>query len=328
MDATLRKNMLQRMMLIRCFEETIGKLFYKGQIPGFIHLSIGQEATSVGVCSTLKDGDYMGTTHRGHGHIIAKGADVKRTMAELFGRRDGLNRGKGGSMHVFDRAKGVLGANGIVAGGIPIVTGGGLSAKMEGKGRVAVSFFGDGASNEGAFHEALNLAAVWKLPVVYVCENNLYGEFTPLAEATAVTQISRRAASYDIPGVTVDGNDVETVYEAASKAVQRARTGEGPTLLECLTYRWHGHFHGEEAMLGAQSYRTREEVERWKERCPVATCTRKLVAEKVLSEAEVENMAKAAQAEIDAAVEFARGSAMPAPEEALEDVFEEAPTRA
>ncbi|MBI3949040.1 MAG: thiamine pyrophosphate-dependent dehydrogenase E1 component subunit alpha [Acidobacteria bacterium] len=321
MDATFKKTLLQRMLVIRAFEETIGKLFYKGQLPGFIHLSIGQEATSVGACAALKETDYIGTTHRGHGHIIAKGVDVNRMMAELFGRQDGFCRGKGGSMHVFDKGKGVLGANGIVGGGIPIVTGGALSAKLEGQGRVAMAFFGDGASNEGAFHEALNLAAVWKLPAIYVCENNQYGEFTPLADATAVTQIAKRAASYDIPGVTVDGNDVEAVYQAASEAVARARAGEGPTLLECVTYRWHGHFHGEEALLGSRSYRPKEEVERWIALCPIARYKGRLLQEQVVMEAEIEQMEKAAQAQVDQAVGFAQNSPMPTGEQALEDVY-------
>jgi TPP-dependent pyruvate/acetoin dehydrogenase alpha subunit len=324
MDANFRKSLLERMMTIRAFEDTIGKLFYKGQIPGFIHLSIGQEGTSVGSCAALKDTDYIGTTHRGHGHIIAKGVDLNRMMAELFGRLDGFNRGKGGSMHVFDKSKGVLGANGIVGGGIPIVTGGALSAKLEGKDRVAMCFFGDGASNEGTFHEALNLAAVWKLPAVYVCENNQYGEFTPLKDATAVAKISQRAAAYDIPGVTVDGNDVEVVYQAALDAVARARRGEGPTLLECMTYRWHGHFHGEEALLGNRKYRESEEIERWKKLCPIAQYKAKLEKEKVLTAEQIAALEKGATDKVNAAVEFAQKSPMPTGENALEDLFAEA----
>ena len=324
MDANFRKSLLERMMTIRAFEDTIGKLFYKGQIPGFIHLSIGQEGTSVGSCAALKDTDYIGTTHRGHGHIIAKGVDLNRMMAELFGRLDGFNRGKGGSMHVFDKSKGVLGANGIVGGGIPIVTGGALSAKLEGKNRVAMCFFGDGASNEGTFHEALNLAAVWKLPAVYVCENNQYGEFTPLKDATAVAKISQRAAAYDIPGVTVDGNDVEVVYQVASDAVARARRGEGPTLLECMTYRWHGHFHGEEALLGNRKYRESEEIERWKKLCPIAQYKAKLEKEKVLTAEQIAALEKGATDKVNAAVEFAQKSPMPTGENALEDLFAEA----
>ena len=321
MDVTTKKILLKRMMVIRAFEETAGKLFYKGQIPGFVHLSVGQEATSVGTCAALNDTDYIGTTHRGHGHIIAKGVDLKRMMAELFGKIDGFCQGKGGSMHVFDKSKGVLGANGIVGGGIPIVTGGALSAKLEKKGRVAVSFFGDGATNEGAFHEALNLAAVWKLPVVYVCENNQYGEFTSTADATAVTVIAKRAASYDIPGVTVDGNDVEAVHAAATEAIARARQGLGPTLLECVTYRWHGHFHGEEAMLGAKGYRDKAEIERWKSLCPIVQYKKKLLDSKMMTQDEIDALEKSAQAEVDEAVEFARKSPFPAAEAALEDVY-------
>jgi TPP-dependent pyruvate/acetoin dehydrogenase alpha subunit len=321
MDNALKKTLLKRMMLVRAFEETIGKLFYKGQIPGFIHLSSGQEATSVGVCAALKDTDYIGTTHRGHGHIIAKGVDLKRMMAEIFGRVDGFCKGKGGSMHVFDKSKGVLGANGIVGGGIPILTGGALSAKFDGKGGVAVAFFGDGATNEGAFHESLNLASVWKLPAVYVCENNQYGEFTPIAESTAVTSIATRAIAYNMPGVTVDGNDIEAVYDAASKAVEHARTGKGPTLLECLTYRHHGHFHGEEAMLGTQAYRDKAEIDKWKDVCPIARFTKKLTDDGVLTIDEAEVLRAEAQAEVDAAVEFAKKSPLPKPEAALEDVY-------
>lgn len=324
MDANFRKSLLERMMTIRAFEDTIGKLFYKGQIPGFIHLSIGQEGTSVGSCAALKDSDYIGTTHRGHGHIIAKGVDLNRMMAELFGRLDGFNRGKGGSMHVFDKSKGVLGANGIVGGGIPIVTGGALSAKLERKGRVAMCFFGDGASNEGTFHEALNLAAVWKLPAIYVCENNQYGEFTPLKDATSVTHISKRAAAYDIPGVTVDGNDVEAVYQAATEAVARARRGEGPTLLECLTYRWHGHFHGEEALLGNRKYRDTEEIEHWKKLCPIANYKVKLEREKVLTAEQIAALEKGATDKVNVAVEYAQKSPMPTGENALENLFAEA----
>jgi len=321
MDSSFRKTLLKRMMTIRAFEETAGKQFYKGQIPGFIHLSTGQEAVSVGVCATLKDDDYIGTTHRGHGHIIAKGVDLNRMMAELYGRIDGFCKGKGGSMHVFDKAKGVLGANGIVAGGIPIVTGGALSAKLDGKGQVAVAFFGDGASNEGAFHEAVNLASVWKLPAIYVCENNQYGEFTPNTEASAVKQISQRAPAYNIPGVSVDGNDVEAVYAAAVEAVDRARSGNGPTLLECNTYRWHGHFHGEEAMLGTKGYRDKEEVERWKSLCPIARYSKKLVETGVATLTQIKEIEQSAQAAVDQAVAFAQKSPLPKPEDALQDVF-------
>jgi len=321
MDVNFRKTLLKRMMTIRAFEETAGQQFYKGQIPGFIHLSTGQEGVSVGVCAALKDEDYIGTTHRGHGHIIAKGVDLNRMMAELYGRVDGFCKGKGGSMHVFDKAKGVLGANGIVGGGIPIVTGGALSAKLDGQGRVAVAFFGDGASNEGTFHEAVNLASVWKLPAIYVCENNQYGEFTANTDASAVKQISQRAAAYNIPGVSVDGNDVEVVYAAAVEAVNRARSGGGPTLLECNTYRWHGHFHGEEALLGTKGYPDKEEIERWKGLCPIARYKKKLVETGVATPAEVEEIEKSAQAAVDQAVAFAQKSPLPKPEDALQDVF-------
>lgn len=321
MDATFKKALLARMLLIRTFEETIGQLFYQGEIPGFIHLSIGQEATAVGACAALRETDYMGTTHRGHGHMIARGVDLNRMMAELFGRVDGFCRGKGGSMHVFHKERGILGANAIVGAGIPIMTGAALSAQLEGKGRVALCFLGDGATNQGAFHEALNLAGVWKLPIVYVIENNQYGEFTPVAEATAVTRLAQRATSYNMPGVTVDGNDVEAVFQAAQEAVERARQGGGATLLECETYRWQGHFHGEEALLGSKSYRSQEEVQAWKRRCPIARYREQLLRHHLVTESDVEEMAQLAQEKVEEAVEFARRCPWPPGEHALEDVY-------
>ena len=233
--------MLRSMQRIRRFEERASDDYRSGDIYGVVHCYIGEEAVAVGVCSTLKRDDQIISTHRGHGHCLAKGADMKRMMSELYGRQSGYCKGKGGSMHIADFSIGMLGANGIVAGGIPIVTGAGLAAQLEGKGRVAVSFFGDGASNAGPFHESINIAAKWKLPMLYVCENNLYAASTAAVNTLALGDVSARAAGYGIPGVVVDGNDVLAVFEAAQVAVSRARRGEGPTLIECKTYRWRGH---------------------------------------------------------------------------------------
>jgi TPP-dependent pyruvate/acetoin dehydrogenase alpha subunit len=321
MDNAVKKTLLKRMMVVRAFEETIGKLFYKGQIPGFLHLSSGQEATSVGVCAALKTTDYIGTTHRGHGHIIAKGVDLNRMMAEIFGRIDGFCKGKGGSMHVFDKSKGVLGANGIVGGGIPILTGGALSAKFDGKGGVAVAFFGDGATNEGAFHESLNLAAVWKLPVVFVCENNGFGEFTPMATVTSVKDIAIRAAAYGMPGQIVDGNDVIEVFQHTSAAVARARAGEGPTLLECKTYRWEGHVVGEQAFLGDGAYREKSEIEEWKRKCPLVRFEKWCAESGKISSAELSKIVADTEKELEEAIAFARSSELPAASEVTDDVY-------
>src|SRR5271155_3121970 len=256
------------MQRIRQFESKARDLAMANEIPGFVLVSIGEEASAVGVCSALRDTDRITSTHRGHGHLIAKGGTLKQMMAELYGKRTGYCKGKGGSMHIVDFSLGILGANGIVGGGIPIATGSALAASITGRDDVTVCFFGDGASNEGTFHESLNLAAIWKLPVIYVCKNNGFGEFTPTAAVTAVKDIAVRAKSYDIPGYVVDGNDVFEVYRYTSEAVARARRAEGPTLLECKTYRWEGHVVGEHAFITG-SYRSEEEVARWKARCPI-----------------------------------------------------------
>ena len=247
------EKMYRQMFTIRRFEETVANLTDLGKIVGEAHMYIGQEASGVGICAALNDDDYITSTHRGHGHVIAKGADIRRMMAELYGRRTGYCKGKGGSMHVADVSLGILGANGIVGGGISIAAGAALASQVKGDGRIAVSFFGDGASNEGTFHESLNLASVWKLPIIFVCENNKYQEFSPSAPLIAGS-VHERAQSYKIPGVLVDGQDVIAVYEAAMQAVQRARSGQGPTLIETDTYRYGGHFIGEEKMVA--SYRS------------------------------------------------------------------------
>jgi pyruvate dehydrogenase E1 component alpha subunit len=249
---------------IRRFEEAVDELFARGMLYGTMHLSIGQEASATGACLALNDDDVITSTHRGHGHCIAKGADMGRMMAELLARDNGYCKGRGGSMHIADVTKGNLGANGIVAGGIPIAVGAALGIQMQGKNGVAMCFFGDGATNEGAFHEAINLASIWDLPTIFVCENNHYGMSMSIERSARVERVSDRSAAYNIPGVTVDGNDVEAVFEAAGEAVKRAREGQGPTLIETVTYRWKGHSKSDQNL-----YRTREEIEQWRARDPI-----------------------------------------------------------
>lgn len=314
-------SMYRTMQTIRQFEERLRDLFKEGKIPGFVHVSIGEEATPTGVCAALTEQDYITSTHRGHGHLIAKGGKLKPMMAEIFGKRTGYCKGKGGSMHIADFSLGILGANGIVGAGLPIATGAALAAKVRGSGEVAVCFFGDGASNEGTFHESLNLASAWKLPVIFVCENNLYGEFTPGKDVTSVKDIADRAKGHDMPGVIVNGNDVVEVYETAVHAVERARRGEGPTLLECKTYRWEGHVVGEEAFLGKRAYRSQEEIAEWKQRCPIAMFESRFLARGTCTQAELDAIKAEVKRAVDEAVAFALDSPFPQPEEALEDVF-------
>jgi pyruvate dehydrogenase E1 component alpha subunit len=314
--------MYTRMLTIRRFEEKLKGLVFGGEVPGFVHAYAGEEAVAVGTCFALQDDDYITSTHRGHGHLIAKGADLKRMMAEIFGKATGYNKGKGGSMHIADFSIGILGANGIVGAGLPIATGAGLAAKLRQSAQVAVCFFGDGASNQGTFHESVNLASAWKLPVIYLCENNMYGEFTPAAEAVSVEDISDRAAGYNIPGVTVDGQDVLAVYEVVQEAVKRARQGDGPSLVECKTYRYEGHVIGEEAFIGDRGYRSTEEIEKWKsERDPIALFKDRLFKQGVLTEDQASQIEEKVGKHLDEAVTFARESPMPALEEALEDVY-------
>ena len=246
--------LFRTMVTIRQFETMAGEYFAAGEIPGFIHLSIGQEASSVGVCSSLRPDDYVATTHRGHGHMIAKGADLKKMTAELFGKESGYCKGKGGSMHIADFSIGILGANGVVAGGLPITAGAGFSIKMRKTDQVAVCFFGDGASNRGPVHEVMNMASAWKLPIIFVVENNQWASTTPQTACGSVEDLSIRAAGYNMPGVKVDGNDVLAVKKATEQAVERARKGEGPTFIENKTYRIRGHFEGD-----PQKYRTVDE---------------------------------------------------------------------
>jgi TPP-dependent pyruvate/acetoin dehydrogenase alpha subunit len=255
---------LGMMWAIRRFEEAVDEMFARGLMYGTMHLSIGQEASATGACLALRDDDVITSTHRGHGHCIAKGADLGRMMAELLARDTGYCRGRGGSMHIADVTKGNLGANGIVAGGIPIAVGAGLALKLQGTDKVALSVFGDGATSEGAFHESVNLAAIWDLPVVFVCENNHYGMSMSVEEVSRLERVADRAAGYAIPGVTVDGNDVQEVYQATTQAVAHARAGQGPTLIEAITYRWKGHSKSDQNL-----YRSREEIESWRERDPI-----------------------------------------------------------
>ncbi len=306
----------ERMRLIREFELRAINERRGGLIPGFIHSCVGQEATAVGACAALRPDDVITSTHRGHGHLIAKGGQPKYMMAELAGRRTGYCGGKGGSLHMTDFDLGILGANGIVAGGIPMASGAALAFQMRGEARVALAFFGDGAVNEGAFHEAANLAGLWKLPLIFFCENNLYGEGTPQSKQAPVADLSIRAAGYNFPGVIVDGNDVLAVYEATQGAVERARAGQGPTFIEGKTYRFRGHYEGDPML-----YRTKEEVESWRQRDPVPHFRQQLVEAGLATADEIQAIEARVQATLDEAVEFAASSPQPDPESALAGVY-------
>ena len=314
-------DMYRSMTRIRLFETKVRDLATANEIPGFVHVSIGEEASATGVCAALRKTDRITSTHRGHSHLIAKGGRLDRMMAELFGKRTGYCKGKGGSMHIVDFSLGILGANGIVGAGLPIATGSALAAVIAGTDDVTACFFGDGASNEGTFHESLNLAAVWKLPVVFVCENNGFGEFTPMRTVTSVKDIAVRAKAYDIPGHIVDGNDVLEVYRYASEAIARARAGEGPTLLECKTYRWEGHVVGEQAFLGTASYRTEQEVNEWKARCPLIRFDKFAAESGKIGAADLQRIKQETEVELEAAIKFARESPLPDASEVTEDVF-------
>lgn len=315
-DAETLKDALRKMFLIRKFEEGAEDSYTRGLIHGTMHLSIGQEASAVGSCMSLSDADKITSTHRGHGHCVAKGADLGRMFAEFFGKEDGYCRGRGGSMHIADVEKGNLGANGIVGGGLPIAVGAALSAKRLGTGAVTVCFFGDGANNEGAFHEALNMAAVWKLPVVFVCENNRYGMSTSTEKSTAVKHIADRASAYNMPGTTVDGNDFSAVAEAVDTAVAHARAGNGPSLVENLTYRWRGHSKSDR-----NRYRTKEEISDWMARDPILHMSALLVEHKVMSEADVAALENETAQVIQDAIAFANASPAPTAAEATRFVY-------
>ena len=311
---------IHRLMLrIRRFELRGALLYEKQEVPGLLHLYIGQEAVAAGVSAALNFDDYVTSTHRGHGHVIARGADFGGMLAELYGKATGLCKGKGGSMHIADLSKYILGANGILGAGIPIAAGAAFRAKYDKTGQVAVAFFGDGAANEGTLSETLNLASIWKLPLIFMCENNRYTEFTHTVELSA-GRIADRAIGYGMPGVAVDGQDALAVFLASREAVARARAEDGPTLIEAMTLRFHGHSEGEEAFLG-RSYRPEGEAHEWMKNDPIAKLQAVLVAERILAPDQIETLEAQIDAELDAATEFARSSPYPAPEDALQDQF-------
>jgi pyruvate dehydrogenase E1 component alpha subunit len=308
--------MLRKMLQIRLFEEKVFESYAQNLVPGTIHLYAGEEAVAVGVCSNLGIDDYITSTHRGHGHCIAKGADLKRTMAEILGKRTGYCKGKGGSMHIADFSIGMLGATAVVGAGLPIAVGAGLSARLRKTDQVVACFFGEGASNQGTFHESINMASTWKLPVIFVCENNLYAMGTRQSKVMAIENVADRAVAYGIPGVVTDGNDVLAVYDAAQNAIKRARDGGGPTLIECKTYRQKGH-----SRVDAAKYRPKEEVEQWLSKDPIRRFRERLLQRNSSTIAEIEQIEKEVLAEIEEAFKFALESPFPAPEEALEDVY-------
>ncbi|NWN94223.1 MAG: thiamine pyrophosphate-dependent dehydrogenase E1 component subunit alpha [Bacillus sp. (in: Bacteria)] len=309
--------MLQKMFEIRKFEDKVHEVFATGILPGFVHLYAGEEAVAVGVCAHLNDQDMITSTHRGHGHCIAKGCDLKGMMAEIYGKATGLCKGKGGSMHIADLDKGMLGANGIVGGGFPLACGAALTAKVKKTSNVSVCFFGDGANNHGTFHEGINLAAVWKLPVIFVAENNGYGEATPFHYASSCKTIADRAVAYDIPGVRVDGKDIVAVYQAAKEAVERARNGEGPSLIECVTYRNYGHFEGD-----AQTYKAEaEKAKQLNEKDAIVQFKKFVLEQNLFSEADINTLEQKVEQEIEEAVKFSEESPYPDPSELLKDVY-------
>ncbi|MFB6109767.1 MAG: thiamine pyrophosphate-dependent dehydrogenase E1 component subunit alpha [Halodesulfurarchaeum sp.] len=313
-----RVELLRTMKEIRAFESTAAVRFEDGEIPGFVHLYIGEEAVATGAIAALDEDDYITSTHRGHGHCLAKGHEPDTMMAELYGKEAGYCGGKGGSMHIADPSLGNLGANGIVGAGIPIGVGGALSSQLRDANEVVVSFFGDGATAQGSFHESMNLAALWDLPFVAVVEHNHYGEMSGTAQQQALDDLAKRAVSYDVPGVDVDGMDVEAVYETTSEAVERARNGGGPSLIVADTYRFRGHHEGDE-----EFYRDEEEIRTWRQRDPLETYPEKLVEEGVLTEDEVDEHFEEIEGTIEDAVEFARDAAYPDPESAYENLYVE-----
>ena len=306
----------ERMVLIREFENRIARLFADGKLGGFLHFYAGEEAVAVGVCGHLRNDDFITSTHRGHGHCIAKEVDVREMMAELYGKSTGSCKGKGGSMHIADVSKGMLGANGIVGAGAPLAAGAGLTAKYNGHGQVSVCFFGDGASNQGAFHEAANLASIWKLPVLFVCENNGYAEATPAQYSVSVTDIADRARAYNMPGVVVDGQDVFAVYEAVGEAVRRAREGGGPSLLECKTYRYGGHYSGDPG-----GYRTEEEINAAKSRDCIDRFKAQVLRANLLTEDDLAAIDAKAKQEVDDSIAYAEQSPLPEVDQVTTDVY-------
>ena len=308
-------SLYRTMLRIREFEETSAKLMLDGKLEGFLHLYSGEEAVAAGVCSRLRDDDCITSTHRGHGHCIAKGADMNRMMAELYGKVDGYSKGKGGSMHIADISKGIIGANGIVGAGIPIAVGAAYSQKYRKQDTVTVAFFGDGASNRGTFHESLNMAAALNVPAVFVCENNQFAMSTPFSYHSRNKTISQRAAAYDIPGMQADGNDPVAVRDAADEAIARARAGNGPTLIECLTWRHHGHFIGDSA-----AYKDPQDEKLWREKDPIPNFEASLVSDGIADQAALETIKSSVKEELLAAIRFAEQSPFPAVEVMYEDL--------
>ena len=312
--------MLKRMMLIRRFDETVKDLVQSAELVGMAHCYIGEEAVAVGACTALRDEDYITGNHRSHGHPISKGGDVRRAMAELLGKATGYCKGKGGSMHLADFEIGILGESGIVASALPVAVGAALGSKMQNNDRVVISFFGDGASNQGACHEAMNMASIWKLPVIFLCENNQYAVTTSFRDTVAVENISDRAVAYNMPGVLVDGQDVMAMHEATVVAVQRARAGEGPSLIEAKTYRYEDHSEGLNRIL-REPYRTEEEVEQWKKRDPISLHSTWLKEQGVATEEEIDSVWSEVSQAIDDALEFARNSPYPEADDLFTDMY-------
>jgi pyruvate dehydrogenase E1 component alpha subunit len=313
--------LLEKMLVIREFETTVQKHFAEGEIPGFVHLYLGEEAVGVGACSALGKEDYITSTHRGHGHLLARGGDIKKMMAEIFGKATGYNKGKGGSMHIADVSLGILGANGIVGAGLPIAAGAGITSQILDEDSVTICFFGDGASNRGTFHEAINMASVWNLPVVFVCENNMYAISMPQYRADGrkgqnIKDVSDRAVAYGISGVTVDGNDVMAVREAVVEAVKKARAGGGPSLVECKTYRHRGHFEGDPTV-----YRSDEELEQWKKKDPIDRFVKVLKDQEILDDEGYQELRDKVRGQIDEALQFAQDSPEPDISEVTTDVY-------
>ncbi len=319
-DTDTLKLMLRRMWTIRHFEVKVIEVHSAGEFTGGAHPYIGEEAVAVGVCAALKDTDYIAGNHRSHGHPLAKGGDVNRAMAELYGRVDGYCKGKGGSMHLADFSIGILGESGIVGSSVPVATGAALAAKIRGEDFVSAVFFGDGASNQGACHESMNMASIWNLPVIFVCENNQYAVTTSYKDSVAVEHVADRAEAYNMPGVHVDGQDVIAMYEATTEAVRRARAGEGPTLIEGLTYRFDEHSLGL-GRVRRGAYREEEEIDQWKERDPIVLFTDQVVSSGAISQEECDAISDEERLKCDAAVEFARNSPYPEPEDLFEDMW-------
>ena len=320
LDKTALMEMMRRMLRIRHFEEAVINLVERGEIVGAAHSYIGEEAVAVGACMALRDDDWMTGNHRSHGHPIAKGGNVNTAMAELLGKKTGICKGKGGSMHLADFSIGILGESGILGSSIPVAVGAALGSRLQGNDRVAVCFFGDGASNEGAFHESINLAAVWKLPVIFLCENNQYAVTSSFKDMVAVANISDRAAAYAIPGVLVDGQDALAMHEAVTHAVERARSGQGPTLVEGRTYRYYDHSLGLGRIV-RNSYRDDDEVEEWKQRDPLDIHRARLIEQNIATAEELDALEEHVKGEIEEAVAFARESPYPDPSEVWEDMF-------